>query len=136
MKGDTTMRRFGLLLTIVLLMSPSVVFAQRQQPLTRQQIIESADRNHDRRIGRVEFLERMKEAFYFIDADKDGSVVIVEYQLIQVGNPKQFAAADRNKDGKLSMDEFLKAVSRDFDDADKNDDGVLDEEEIRAWIAH
>jgi hypothetical protein len=130
------MHRFALLLTILLTMSPNAVFAQRQQPLTRQQIIESADRNRDRRIGRVEFLERMKEGFYFTDTDKDGFVVIAEYQQIQVGDPKQFAAADRNRDGKLSLDEFLKAVSRDFDDADKNDDGVLDEVEMRAWIAH
>jgi Ca2+-binding EF-hand superfamily protein len=130
------MRTFALLLTIFAMVSPNAVFAQGQQPLTRQQIMASADRNHDGRIGRVEFLERMKEGFYFIDADKDGFVVIGEYQLIQVGDPKQFAAADRNRDGKLSLDEFLKAVSRDFDDADKSDDGVLDEVEMRAWIAH
>jgi Ca2+-binding EF-hand superfamily protein len=130
------MRRFVLLLTIIVMIFPYVITAQGQQPLTRQQIMTSADRNHDGRIGRIEFLERMKEGFYFIDADKDGFVVISEYQLIQVGDPKQFAAADRNRDGKLSLDEFLKAVSRDFDDADKNDDGVLDEVEMRAWIAH
>jgi Ca2+-binding EF-hand superfamily protein len=130
------MRTFALLLTILAMVSPNAVFAQGQQPLTRKQIMASADRNHDGRIGRVEFLERMKEGFYFIDADKDGFVVIAEYQLIQVGDPKQFATADRNRDGKLSLDEFLKAVSRDFDDADKNDDGVLDEVEMRAWIAH
>jgi len=130
------MRTFALLLTILAMVSPNAVFAQGQQPLTRQQIMASADRNHDGRIGRVEFLERMKEGFYFIDADKDGFVVIGEYQLIQVGDPKQFAVADRNRDGKLSLDEFLKAVSRDFDDADKSDDGVLDEVEMRAWIAH
>jgi Ca2+-binding EF-hand superfamily protein len=130
------MGRFALRLTIIVMMFPNVIFAQGRQPLTRQQIMTSADRNHDGRIGRVEFLERMKEGFYFIDADKDGFVVIGEYQLIQVGDPKQFAAADRNRDGKLSLDEFLRAVSRDFDDADKSDDGVLDEVEMRAWIAH
>jgi hypothetical protein len=130
------MHTFALLLTMLAMVSPNAIFAQGQQPLTRQQIMTSADRNHDGRIGRVEFLERMKEGFYFIDADKDGFVVISEYQHIQVGNPKQFAPADRNRDQKLSLDEFLKAVSRDFDDADKNDDGVLDEVEMRAWIAH
>ena len=130
------MRTFAWLLAILAMVSPNLVLAQQQPPLTRQQIMTSADRNHDGRIGRVEFLERMKEGFYFIDANKDGFVVSAEYQQIQGGDPKQFAAADRNRDGKLSLDEFLKAVSRDFDDADKNDDGVLDEVEMRAWIAH
>jgi Ca2+-binding EF-hand superfamily protein len=63
-------------------------------------------------------------------------VTIIEYQQsIQGTNPRQIAAADRNKDGKISMDELLKIVSGDFDAADKNDDGVLGEEEIKAWIA-
>jgi EF hand len=129
------MRRFALLLIMMALMNVDLALAQGQQPLTRKQILESADRNRDGRIGRVEFLERMKEAFFFIDADKDGYLVIAEYQRIQVGDPKRFAAADRNKDGKLSIDEFLKAVSGDFDDADRSDDGVIDEVEMRAWIA-
>jgi Ca2+-binding EF-hand superfamily protein len=129
------MRRVALLLMMIALMSVDIALAQGRQPLTRKQIIESADRNKDGRIGRVEFLERMKEAFFFIDNDKDGSVVVVEYQLIQVGDPKRFAAADRNKDGKLTLDEFLKAVSADFDDTDRNDDGVIDEEEMKVWIA-
>jgi Ca2+-binding EF-hand superfamily protein len=129
------MRRFALLLMMMALISVHVAFAQGQRPLTRKQIIESADRNKDGRIGRVEFLERMKEAFFFIDNDKDGSVVVAEYQLIQVGDPRRFSAADRNKDAKLSLDEFLKAVSADFDEADKNNDGVIDEEEMKVWIA-
>ena len=129
------MRRIALLLIMIALMSADIVCAQRSQPLTRKQILESADINRDGRIGRVEFLERMKEAFYFIDADKDGYMVIAEYQLIQVGDPKRFAAGDRNKDGKLSIDEFLKITSEDFDAADKNDDGVVDEEEMKVWIS-
>jgi EF hand len=129
------MRRSALLLALLVMTAPNVVCAQGQQPLTRKQILESADINRDGRIGRVEFLERMKEAFFFIDADKDGFVVLAEYQLIQVGDPKRLAAADRNRDGKLSIDEFLKITSEDFDAADKNDDGVVDEEEMKAWIA-
>jgi Ca2+-binding EF-hand superfamily protein len=129
------MRRFALLLLMLAFISMNVVVAQGQQPLTRQQIIESADKNKDGRIGRVEFLERMKEAFFFIDVDKDGYVTIVEYQQrIQRVDPKRLAAADRNKDGKISVDELLKVISEDFDAADKNDDGVLDATEIAAWI--
>ena len=129
------MVRFALLLMMLALMGVNAVFAQSQQPLTRQQIIETADRNRDGKIGRVEFLERVREAFFFIDGDKDGSVMLVEYQRIQGADPRRFAAADRNKDGRLSLDEFLKAITEDFDAADKSDDGVLDEEEVKAWIA-
>jgi Ca2+-binding EF-hand superfamily protein len=128
------MRRVSWLLTMIVLVHVTVALAQSPQPLTRQQIIDTADKNRDGRIGRVEFLERMKEAFFFVDADRDGSLVIVEYQRIQGADPKRFAVADRNKDGKLSIDELLKSISEDFDAADKNDDGVIAEEEITVWI--
>ncbi len=130
------MRRYALLLMLIALMPVNAVCAQSQQPLTRKQILESADKNRDGKIGRVEFLERMREGFFFVDNNKDGFLSIEEYRLIEGVDPSRFAAADRNRDGKLSMDEFLKAVSEDFDAADRSDDGVLDETEIRAWIAH
>jgi len=130
------MRRVALLLSVCTLLSATTVFAQNQPQLTRKQVIESADTNQDGRIGRVEFLNRMKEAFFFIDADKDGHVTVVEYQRsVQGADTGRFATADRNKDGRISMDELLKAISADFDAADKNDDGVLDDGEIKAWIA-
>jgi Ca2+-binding EF-hand superfamily protein len=132
MGREITMRRFSLLLTMIVLVHVTVALAQ--SPLTRKQIIDTADKNRDGRIGRVEFLERMKEAFFFLDADRDGSLVIVEYQRIQGADPKRFAVADRNNDGKLSIDELLKSISEDFDAADKNDDGVIAEEEITVWI--
>lgn len=130
------MPRYVLLLTMIALMSAGMVSAQNRPQVTRKQIMETADRNKDGRIDRVEFLNRMKEAFFFIDVDKDGYVTVIEYQQsIQGASPRQVAAADRNKDGKISMDELLKIVSGDFDAADRNDDGVLSEEEIKAWIA-
>jgi Ca2+-binding EF-hand superfamily protein len=130
------MPRYVSLLMMIALMSVGIVSAQNRPQVTRQQIMETADRNRDGRIDRVEFLNRMKEAFFFIDVDKDGYVTIIEYQQsIQGTNPRQVTAADRNKDGKISMDELLKIVSGDFDAADRNDDGVLGEEEIRVWIA-
>src|SRR6266545_7337540 len=119
------MRRSALLLITIALISATVVFAQAQQSLTRKQIMESADKNRDGKIGRIEFLERMREAFFFVDINKDGVLTIAEYQRIQGADPRQFARADRNQDGQMSMDEFLKANTEDFDAVDANDDGVL-----------
>jgi Ca2+-binding EF-hand superfamily protein len=130
------MRRFAWLPMTIALISITVVLAQGQQPLTRKQIMESADKNRDGKIGRVEFLERMREAFFFVDVNKDGFLTMGEYQRIQGAAPGRFARVDRNNDGTLSIDEFLKAVTEDFDAADKNDDGLLDDEEVKAWIAH
>ena len=129
------MRQFALPLMAIALISAPVVCAQGQQPLTRKQIMESADKNRDSKIGRVEFLERMREAFFFVDVNKDGFLSSEEYQRLQGTDPRRFARADRSKDGKLSIDEFLKAVTEDFDATDKNDDGVLDDKEVKAWIA-
>jgi Ca2+-binding EF-hand superfamily protein len=108
------MRRFALLPMMIALISITVVLAQ----------------------GHVEFLERMREAFFFVDVNKDGFLTMGEYQRIQGAAPGRFARVDRNNDGTLSIDEFLKAVTEDFDAADKNDDGLLDDEEVKAWIAH
>ena len=130
------MRRFALPLMTIALISSTLVGVQGQPRLTRQQIMASADKNKDGKIGRIEFLERMREAFFFVDANKDGFLTLEEYQRIEGADARGFTRADRNKDGKLSIDEFLKAVTGDFDAADKNDDGVLDDEEVKAWIAH
>jgi Ca2+-binding EF-hand superfamily protein len=134
MGREVTMRRVSWLLAMMVLVQGAGALAQSQQPLTRKQIIDTADKNRDGRIGRVEFLERMNEAFFFLDADRDGYLIIVEYQRIQGADPRRFAGADRNNDGKLSIDELLKSISEDFDAADTNNDGVIAEEEITVWI--
>jgi len=126
----------ALLLVLVVLISVQAVWAQNRPQLSRKQIIESADENKDGRIDRGEFLHRMKEAFFFVDANKDGYVTLEEYQqAIQGADPQRFARADRNHDGKVSMEEFLQAVNADFDAADTNGDGVLDATEIEMWLS-
>jgi hypothetical protein len=73
------MRRFALLFMTIALISANGVVAHGQQPLTRKQIMESADKNRDGKIGRIEFLERMREGFFFVDVNKDGVLTLAEY---------------------------------------------------------
>jgi hypothetical protein len=44
----------------------------------------------------------------------------------------EFAAADPDKDGTLSKDEYLKVVENRFKTADPDNDGTLDEKELRS----
>jgi hypothetical protein len=47
-------------------------------------------------------------------------------------NAAEFAAADPDKDGTLSKDEYLKVVENRFNAADPDKDGTLDEKELRS----
>ena len=104
-----------------------------QQRIDVQTIVKTADVNNDGHIDRVEFLRRMTESFFFVDSNKDGFLTKVEIQqMVQGIDPKRFDAADINRDGKLSMYEFHKAVDLSFDEADINRDGLLSLTEVKA----
>jgi len=45
---------------------------------------------------------------------------------------KAFQKADKNKDGKITRQEYTHATSKAFDALDKNSDGVLTKEEIQS----
>jgi Ca2+-binding EF-hand superfamily protein len=123
------------LLVVGVLIGTAVAFGQAQPSLTPRQMMEVADRNDDGRIDRVEFLMQMSDAFYLVDPDKDGSITFAEYRQVMAGaDAKRLQGADRNKDGKVSLDEFRKAIAQDFDVADRNDDGVLDLPEVEGFL--
>jgi Ca2+-binding EF-hand superfamily protein len=92
------------------------------------------DRNKDGRIDREEYHQRMTEVFFFADVDKDGIVTFTELVAVTAVDPEAVKKADRDGDGKLSLYEFLYIVHLDFDAADKDQDGVLNVEEVRAMI--
>ena len=129
------MSRCVLLFVIAMLIMTSVVYGQQQSPASQQAIWDNVDKNKDGFIDRIEFLEEMIDAFFFIDADKDGYLTLVEIRTV-VGtlDAKQFEDADRDKNGKLDIFEYENALSKVFDAADTNGDGKITVEEFKLLL--
>jgi len=87
-----------------------------------------ADLNQDGAIDHGEFQERINYIFFQADANKDGFLDPIE--LKQLAFPEDFTADDKDKNGRVSMREFLRVRFQDFTVADKNDDGVLSLDEV------
>jgi Ca2+-binding EF-hand superfamily protein len=132
LKEILIMFRCVLLCVITMLIMTSVVYGQQQAPASQQAIWDNADKNKDGFIDRIEFLEAMTDAFFFIDVDKDGYLTLVEIRTV-VGtmDAKQFEDADRDKNGKLGLYEYENALSKDFDTVDTNADGKITVEEFK-----
>ena len=110
-------------------------FSVAAEQMTREEVMATADKNHDGRIDLQEFNQRMIEVFFFADTDKDGKLSWVELQAVVVdAEPQRFKAADTDGDGKLALYEYLYVLHADFTAADKNHDGVLDMEEVAVML--
>ena len=130
------MKRWAWAVAALVLIPVLAAYAQDRKKLDRQTIVNSCDRNLDGRIDREEWHVRLTEVFFFIDGNKDGFVVLDEVKAtMREANPERFKAADKDGDGRLSLSEFHKAVAKDFDEADLNDDGVLDPSEIDRMLS-
>ena len=89
-----------------------------------------ADTNHDGAVDHQEFQERITEVFYSADRNKDGFLDAEE--LKQLTFPDDFKADDKDRDGRVSMREFLRVRFHDYDVADTDHDGVLSLDEVIA----
>jgi Ca2+-binding EF-hand superfamily protein len=76
----------------------------------------------------------MTEVFFFIDANKDGSLTIDELKVVGDIDPVKFKLMDRDDNQSLSLHEYLYGLHNDFDEADRDKDGTLDVEELRLLI--
>ena len=91
------------------------------------QSVAEADRNNDGVIDRKEAERRALEVFSFVDNNKDAYLSRDEYNALVLEGA--FAAADTNRDGKISTHEFVAVRYREFDALDRNHDGIVTEEE-------
>lgn len=81
------------------------------------------DRNKSGGISKEEYETFMRESFQKLD--KDGNQQLSPAEAGEVLSTEQFEAVDVNNDGKITLDEFIAHVMRDFDRYDYNKDGKL-----------
>lgn len=73
--------------------------------------------------SKAEYEAFMNSAFDHLDANKNGSLTAQEAS--SVLSAEQFATVDANKNGRITRQEFINQVMTDFAAADRNKDGRL-----------
>jgi Ca2+-binding EF-hand superfamily protein len=128
------MKNLALWLLIVAVLISSAAFGADISRMDAAATMAISDKNGDNRIDREEYNQRMTEVFFFIDTDKDGQLTIAELQQVEIVDPQRFETADRDGNPALSLYEYLCALHKDFEVADKNNDGTLDMEELHLMV--
>lgn len=88
---------------------------------------------------RAQYVRGREAAFRRLDANKDGSLTLLEFNAIAASTPTPqvnvaplLARFDTNKDGRVSRAENGAPAIANFDRADTNRDGILSPQEQRA----
>ncbi|HSE92292.1 MAG TPA: EF-hand domain-containing protein [Methylomirabilota bacterium] len=92
--------------------------------------VKQQDRNGDGKIDREEFHQAVVQAFFFRDKDKSGYLAIAE---LKEASPEALKAVKRKHDARISLQEYVNALFKDFEAADADGDGLLSAEEIETY---
>jgi len=124
-----------LVLAIISLIAADTALLEAKQSMNSAEIMDITDLDGDDRIDIEEYRHRITDVYFFLDADKDGKLTVVE---IQRSFPNLDAAlidnADVNGDTIITIYEFRYVLYKDFDVMDKNQDGSLDKQEMKTAI--
>src|SRR5262245_40539562 len=129
------MIRIGLgMLTVVtalaLFLAPATATAQTAPPLGVAGWVKKYDRNGDGKLDRAEFHQAAVDAFFLRDKDKDGYLAISE---LKEASPEALRAVKHKDSARISLQEYINALFKDFDAADTDGDGLLTVEEIERY---
>ena len=122
-----------LVLAIVSLVAADTAWSEAKQSIDSEGIMDITDLNEDDRIDLEEYRHRITDVYFFLDADNDGKLTVVEIQKsIPNLDPAVIDNADVNGDTIITIYEFRYVLYKDFDVMDKNQDGSLDKQEMKA----
>jgi len=92
--------------------------------------VKNYDWNGDGKIDRGEFHQAAVDAFFLRDKDKSGYLAISE---LKEASPETIKAVKRKSDARISLEEYVNALFKDFEAADADGDGLLTVDEIEQY---
>ena len=124
-----------LVLAIISLIAADTAWSEAKQSMNSEGIMDITDLNEDDRIDIEEYRHRITDVYFFLDADKDGKLTVVEIQRgIPNLDPDMIDNTDVNGDTIITIYEFRYVLYKDFDALDKNQDGSLDQQEMKNMV--
>jgi Ca2+-binding EF-hand superfamily protein len=91
-----------------------------------------SDTDHSGAIDRRELYDRSVEVFYHADDNKDGVLVVEEFRDLPRGD--DLKPGDSDRDGRLTVNEYVRIRDLEFESADGDKDGELTVDEVvEAW---
>lgn len=122
-------------LAIVSLVAANTAWSEANQSVDSEGIMDITDLDGDDRIDLEEYRDRITDVYFFLDANKDGKLTVVEIQRSFPNlNPAVIDNADVNGDTIITIYEFRYVLYKDFDMMDKNNDGSLDKQEMKTAV--
>ena len=120
-------------MAIIFLVAAETAWSEAKQSLNSEGIMDITDLNGDDRIDIEEYRHRLTDVYFFLDADKDGKLTVVEIRKSYPNlDPDLIDNTDVNADAVITIYEFRYVLYKDFEVMDRNKDGSLDQEEIKS----